>query len=114
MTQEQVNGLKPGMSRRQVRFVLGSPTLRDVFHDDRWDYPYTEGVGSNPDEYKYLSIYFEGDKLVRVTGDLHPQPESQQETKPKASVVTVPDYEGYESKGDEKSWWQKTKSWIMD
>ena len=70
VTQEQVNGLKPGMSRRQVRFVLGSPTLRDVFHDDRWDYPYTEGVGSNPDEYKYLSIYFEGDKLVRVTGDL--------------------------------------------
>ena len=114
VTQEQVNGLKPGMSRRQVRFVLGSPTLRDVFHDDRWDYPYTEGVGSTPDEYKYLSIYFEGDKLVRVTGDLHPQPESQQETKPKASVVTVPDYEGYESKDDEKSWWQKTKSWIVD
>jgi len=93
INQEQVNQLKPGMSRSQVRFVLGSPTLQDVFHDDRWDYPYTEGVGSTPDEYKYLSVFFKGDQLVRVAGDLHPQPESEREPVEPPAVVTVPDWE---------------------
>ncbi len=93
ITQDQVNQLEPGMSRRQVRFVLGSPTLRDVFHDDRWDYPYTEGVGSTPQEFKYLSVFFENDQLVRVAGDLHPQPESERKPVEKPSVVKVPDWE---------------------
>ena len=93
VTQEQVNKLKPGMSRRQVRFVLGSPTLRDVFHEDRWDYPYTEGVGSTPDDYKYLSVFFENDRLVRVAGDLHPQaPGEQDKAEKKPTVVSVPDW----------------------
>lgn len=93
ITQEQVNQLKPGMSRRQVRFVLGSPTLRDVFHDDRWDYPYTEGVGSTPDQRKYLTVFFENDQLVRIAGDLHPQPEAESDPVEKPSLVKVPDWE---------------------
>ncbi len=93
ITQEQVNQLKPSMSRRQVRFILGSPALLDAFHRDRWDYPYTKGVGSTPDEYKYLSVYFEDDRLVRITGDLHPQPADQQTPVSKPAVVKVPDWE---------------------
>lgn len=92
VSQEQVNQLKPGMSRRQVRFALGSPTLRDVFHEDRWDYPYTKGVGSSPDEYRYLSVFFKDDKLVRVAGDMHPQPESERKPVSKPTVVQVPDW----------------------
>lgn len=91
--QEQVNQLKPGMSRRQVRFVLGSPTLQDIFHDDRWDYPYTAGVGSTPEQFKYLSVYFEDDRLTRITGDLHPQPEGEQKPVDKPVASAVPDWE---------------------
>ena len=40
ITREQVDLLQPGMSREQVRFALGSPTLTSVLHADRWDYPY--------------------------------------------------------------------------
>ena len=93
VTQEQVNQLKPGMSRRQVRFVLGSPTLQDVFHENRWDYPYTSGVGSTPDEIRQLSVYFEGDSLTRVSGHLHPQPESEREPPTKPTIVSVPDHD---------------------
>lgn len=93
VSQEQVDKLKPGMSRRQVSFVLGTPTLQDIFHDDRWDYPYTRGEGSVPEEYKYLTVYFEDDRLVRVSGDLHPLPADQQAPDERAPVVAVPDWE---------------------
>ena len=93
VTQEQVNQLKPGMSRRQVRFILGSPTLLDAFHRDRWDYPFTKGVGSTPGEIRYLTVYFDNDRLVRITGDLHPQPADQQKPPEKPVVVKVPDWE---------------------
>ena len=41
ITPEMVGELKPGMSKRQVRYILGSPLLVDVFHQERWDYPFT-------------------------------------------------------------------------
>lgn len=93
ITQEQVNKLKPGMSRRQVRFIMGSPTLQDIFHDNRWDYPHTSGVGSTPDKMEYLTVYFEDDRLVRIAGDWHPQPLSEQKPEEKPAVVSVPDWE---------------------
>ncbi len=93
VTQAQVNKLKPGMSRRQVQFILGSPTLKDAFHRDRWDYPFTQGVGSHPSEYRYLSVFFKDDRLVRITGDYHPQPADQQKPAQKPAVVSVPDWQ---------------------
>ena len=101
--QEQVNELQPGMSKRQVKFLLGSPMLNDVFHANRWDYAYTIGVGSRPQEIRRFAVFFENDRLVRVTGDLRPQPESEREEKKKEVVVTVPDWE--EGK---KSLWNRT------
>lgn len=101
--QDQVDKLKPGMSRRQVRFILGTPTLQDVFHDNRWDYPYTKGEGSNPEEYKYLSVYFENDRLSRIAGDLHPSSPDERKPETKPPVVSVPDWEG-----ENKSLWQRT------
>lgn len=92
VTQEQVNKLEPGMTRRQVRFVLGSPTLRDLFHEDRWDYPFTVGIGSVPSEKSYLTVYFEDDRLVRITGDLRPQPEDERAPEQKPAVASVPDW----------------------
>lgn len=93
VTQEQVNQLKPGMSKRQVRFLLGSPMLTDVFHNDRWDYAYTFGKGSKPTESKRVTVYFEGDRLTRIAGDLRPQPESERTEAKKEILVTVPDWD---------------------
>ena len=45
ITQELADQLQPGMSRRQVRFILGTPLLEDTFNQDRWDYPYVKRNG---------------------------------------------------------------------
>ncbi|MCE9639672.1 MAG: outer membrane protein assembly factor BamE, partial [Betaproteobacteria bacterium] len=50
VTQEMVDKLKAGQTRSQVRFVLGSPLVADMFHDDRWDYIYLLQRQGKPDE----------------------------------------------------------------
>lgn len=98
ITQEDINQLEPGMAKRQVRFVLGTPMLNDIFHPDRWDYVYTVGEGSRADEMKQVALYFEDDRLVRIEGDYRPMPASEQPPREKEVVVDVPDWEG-ERKG---------------
>jgi len=68
VTQEMVSKLKPGMTRAQVRFVLGSPLILDAFHPDRWDYVYRLEQKGKLVEQRKLTVYFEGDKLMRVEG----------------------------------------------
>ena len=101
--QEQVNQLRPGLSKRQVKFLLGTPMLNDVFHANRWDYAYTIGRGSTPQEIRRLTVFFQDDRLVRIAGDMRPQPESERAEIKKEVVVTVPDWE--EGK---KSFWTRT------
>lgn len=69
VTEEAVSRVKPGMSRSQVRFLLGSPLLNDMFHADRWDYLYRiERQGKAPEE-KNLTVYFNKDVVSRVEGN---------------------------------------------
>ncbi len=72
LSQEMVAQLKLGMTREQVRFVLGTPLLMDVFHADRWDYVYYLETPGGKREQRNLSVVFDKDKLVRVVGDLVP------------------------------------------
>lgn len=73
ITQEMVDQLKIGMTKRQVRFVLGTSLLPDTFNDDRWDYPYAIRKGSDGDVKSYLFVvYFNNDKLTRFEGDFVP------------------------------------------
>lgn len=69
ITQEMVEKLKPGMTRSQVRFVLGSALIGDIFHKDRWDYVYSLEQGGVLIEESKLTVFFEDDKLVRTEGD---------------------------------------------
>jgi outer membrane protein assembly factor BamE len=64
VTREMLDQLKPGMSRRQVRFVLGTPLLEDPFHSDRWDYIYTVRNGDRTLIERRLTVFFEGDTLT--------------------------------------------------
>jgi len=69
---EQVEQLKLGMSTRQVLFVLGSPMLRDPFHPNRWDYPFSIKPGGKKMFKQHLTLFFEDDKLVRIDNKLLP------------------------------------------
>jgi len=72
ITSEQVAQLQVGMTRDQVRFILGTPTLQDAFHSDRWDYPFYNQPGYGKDELRKFTVWFQDDKLVRWAGDKQP------------------------------------------
>ena len=72
ITQEMVDKLKPGMTRAQVRFALGSPMISDAFHDNRWDYVYRLEQRGRLIEQRKLTAFFEDDKLVRTDGTFAP------------------------------------------
>ncbi|MDX1380699.1 MAG: outer membrane protein assembly factor BamE [Xanthomonadales bacterium] len=68
LEQEDLDELQLGMTRNQVLFVMGTPAVRDPFHQDRWDYIHTfSRRGSDPLKRK-VTLYFEGDRLVRMEG----------------------------------------------
>lgn len=69
VSSEQVAVLKAGMTRPQVKEVLGTPLITSIFHADRWDYVFTfkrQGVQSQ--SYRY-SVFFKGDRLESFSGD---------------------------------------------
>jgi outer membrane protein assembly factor BamE len=71
VTQEMVAQLKPGLTRDQVRFVLGTPLVSDIFHDERWDYVFVRQRANSQDvEQRRISVFFEDGKLKRVDGDI--------------------------------------------
>ncbi|MDR1662425.1 MAG: outer membrane protein assembly factor BamE [Azoarcus sp.] len=81
--------LRPGMTRDQVRFALGSPLLTDVFRTDRWDYIYRFKPGRGDARQRTVSVFFVGDKFDRIEGDITP-PEGDQASAPRSRVIEVP------------------------
>ena len=72
VSREQVEQLQAGMTRDQVRAVLGTPLLTSLFHADRWDYVFTlKRQGVEPQSFKY-TVFFKGDQLERFSGDNMP------------------------------------------
>jgi len=72
VTQDMVSRLKPGMTKDQVRDILGTPLLTDIFHAQRWDYVYWFEPAYGKPEQRKLTVFFADEKLVRVTGDVVP------------------------------------------
>jgi outer membrane protein assembly factor BamE len=70
--QEMVDQLKPGMSKTQVEYILGSPLIKDTFNADRWDYLYSIQKGDDSRKQHRLTVFFEGDTLHHFTGDFVP------------------------------------------
>lgn len=66
VTAEMRDELKLGMTKAQVRYVLGTPMISDAFHGNRWDYAYRLAQRGEVVEKQHLALYFEGDNLVRV------------------------------------------------
>ncbi len=72
ITQEMVDQLKPGINREQVAYIMGEPVLRNTFDDDRWDYVYTIDVPNAFNSRMLVSVFFENDVLMYITGDMVP------------------------------------------
>jgi outer membrane protein assembly factor BamE len=72
ITQDDVARLKIGMTRAQVRFVLGTPLIADSFHANRWDYKYQSFVNGQQVADKLLTLTFNGDVLNKIEGDAMP------------------------------------------
>ena len=72
VTEEMIDQLEPGMSRRQVRFILGTPLMEDTFNKDRWDYSYRKSNGLDILAESRLTVVFDGDTLAEVRGDYIP------------------------------------------
>lgn len=89
--QDMVNQLKPGMNKRQVTFVMGTPMLIDTFHEERWDYVYRfKKGGSEEVEKLHMTLFFEKDTLVRIAGDLRPQEVDPESLIKKQQIWEVP------------------------
>lgn len=64
---EALAQLQTGMNKQQVEFLLGSPIVRDAFHRDRWDYVFYQVTDRELEpEVKQLTLYFQGDELIRI------------------------------------------------
>ena len=70
VSQDDVSRLKPGMSKEQVRFALGTPLVTDIFHADRWDYVYYHKIPGGKTQRRGLAVFFKDGKLVKVEQDV--------------------------------------------
>jgi len=69
VSKEQVQALRPGMGRNQVKEILGTPLIASVFHADRWDYAFTIVRKGTQPQQRQLSVYFKDDLYVRYESD---------------------------------------------
>jgi len=92
VTQDMVAQLKPGQTKDQVRFILGTPLVADMFHADRWDYVYRFQPGYGEAQERRFVVYFQDGKLVRVGGDVAAAEAgaAQAAPKPAARVIDIP------------------------
>jgi outer membrane protein assembly factor BamE len=68
VSQEMLAMLKVGQTREQVKFILGTPLLTDIFHADRWDYPFYLARGNGELTSARVTVYFKGDVVERFDG----------------------------------------------
>lgn len=73
VTQDMIDQLRPGMTRSQVRFIMGNPLITDTFHADRWDYLYSIQPGGGHRQQERVTLTFDAnDRLIGLSGDFMP------------------------------------------
>lgn len=76
LKQEDIERLEVGMTRNQVRFLLGTPMVDDPFHEERWDYLYYLRIGRDePVSTRWITVIFEGDTVAEIQKheNFHPE-----------------------------------------
>jgi outer membrane protein assembly factor BamE len=79
VTSKMMMQLKPGMTKTQVRFVMGTPLISDSFHKDQWDYFYQMEKDGAIIEKRRVTLMFEKDLLAKVKGDVIPATQNKNE-----------------------------------
>ena len=103
INQDMIDQLKPDMTKRQVLYVMGSSMLVDVFHEQRWDYIYSEQLDGEQRKQKRLSLFFKDEKLSGIQGDFRPSSLNANK-KSKETTVDVP------PRDLDKTLWEKITS----
>ena len=86
VTQEMTSKLRPGMTRSQVKFIMGTPLVSDPFHTERWDYFYQLIKAGKAQDKRRITLIFEQDQLKSVLGDVETAPGLKGETAPADSA----------------------------
>ncbi len=97
VTKEMADQLQVGMSRRQVRFILGTPLIEDTFNPDRWDYVYVKRNGDDILDEQLLTVKFEGDTLTEIGGDYDPDSADT----PDDAEASAAEVDGLDAPGDQ-------------
>ena len=90
ITVEMLQELKLGMDKRKVRFVLGTPLVTDVFHQNRWDYFYSYEPGNSERVQQRASLFFEDNRLARIDADIKSGIDFHTVTQASENVLIVP------------------------
>ena len=77
LTKEAVAQLKPGMTKRQVIVLMGSPSVASPFDHDQWDYVSTQQHRGGEIKIRTFTLTFNNDTLVRTEGDFFAQDAQQ-------------------------------------
>ncbi len=72
ITQDMLAKLKPGMDKKKVQFIMGTPIIKDTFNDHRWDYVFTFNHARKFYQKRVITLNFENDVLKNIEGDIKP------------------------------------------
>lgn len=113
ITAEMLMGLKPGMTRAQVKYALGTPLIQDSFHENRWDYIYKMIKDDRLIEERHVVVRFADDELVDVKGDIIQSNDILigAETERQSKVITLSEADYAEQKKDKNSLLSRLKFW---
>lgn len=113
VTSKMLLQLRPGMTKSQVRFIMGTPLIQDSFHGNRWDYVYQMREAGKITEQRRVILDFEKDLLKTVRGDVIPSGGAASEGVEGQSNTGTRVIEPYK-KPEEKSLMNKLKFWEKD
>ena len=72
VTQDMIDQLRPGLTKRQAQYVMGTPLIQDTFSQSRWDYVYSLQPGGENRQQESISLFFKDDLLTHFEGDFIP------------------------------------------
>lgn len=114
---EMLLKLKPGMTKSQVKFILGTPLIADSFHRDRWDYLYVLKTNENTEnkleftERRHVVLNFEKELLKSITGEVISSQGDLDENKKEKLNEYVITRDNKKIQGEDESWVEKIKFW---
>jgi len=115
VTSKMMMQLKPGMTKTQVRFVMGTPLITDSFHKDQWDYFYQMEKDGAIIEKRRVILMFEKDLLAKVKGDVIPANANVNKNEDRQEIVPIKSSELNPNPAQkEKSMLDRLKFWEDD